>query len=49
MQTLKPLLCTVMASLMAMPSPIFAASHREAPITALDQTADITDFFAFVS
>jgi len=27
----------------------FAASHREAPITALDHKADITDFFAFVS
>jgi hypothetical protein len=26
-----------------------AASHREAPITALDQKADITDFYAFVS
>lgn len=29
--------------------PNFAASHREAPITALDQKADITDWFAFVS
>lgn len=46
---MKPLLCIVMASLMAMPSPTFAASHREAPITALDRAADITDFFAFVS
>lgn len=27
----------------------FAASHREAPLTALDRAADITDFFAFVS
>jgi len=27
----------------------FAASHREAPITALDQKADITDWFTFVS
>jgi len=26
-----------------------AASHREAPITAIDRSADITDFFAFVS
>lgn len=26
-----------------------AASHREAPITALDHKADITDYFAFVS
>lgn len=49
MKILKPLLSTVMASLMAMPAPILAASHREAPITSLDRTADITDFFAFVS
>ncbi len=27
----------------------YAANHREAPITALDHKADITDFFAFVS
>jgi len=27
----------------------FAASHREAPISALDHKADITDVFAFVS
>jgi hypothetical protein len=26
-----------------------AANHREAPITAMDHKADITDFFAFVS
>ena len=26
-----------------------ASSHREAPITALDRTADITDMYAFVS
>jgi hypothetical protein len=26
-----------------------ASSHREAPITALDRTADITDWYAFVS
>lgn len=29
-------------------SPVFASSHREAPITALDQKADITDWYAFV-
>jgi hypothetical protein len=29
--------------------PLQAANHREAPITALDHKADITDFFAFVS
>src|SRR5713226_6362562 len=27
----------------------FASSHREAPITALDRTADITDVYAFRS
>jgi hypothetical protein len=26
-----------------------AASHREAPVTAIDRTADITDWYAFVS
>ena len=37
------------AALAVQPKPLFAASHREAPITALDQKADITDWFAFVS
>src|SRR5580700_9380768 len=31
-----------------LPDRLAAASHREAPITALDQKADITDWFAFV-
>src|SRR5690348_18457872 len=44
---LPPALC-VLAGL-AVPSPGFAASHREAPITALDQKADITDWYTFVS
>src|ERR1017187_6917756 len=30
------------------PSRLLASSHREAPITALDQKADITDWYAFV-
>ncbi|MEP7361827.1 MAG: DUF4331 domain-containing protein [Acidobacteriota bacterium] len=38
-----------LALLMAMPASLPAANHREAPITALDHKADITDFFAFVS
>jgi hypothetical protein len=33
----------------AMPAGLFASSHREAPITALDHKADITDLYAFVS
>src|SRR6185436_2325647 len=28
---------------------VSASSHREAPLTAIDRTADITDFYAFVS
>lgn len=35
--------------LIAFPPGAIASSHREAPITALDHTADITDFYAFVS
>ncbi|HKR84416.1 MAG TPA: DUF4331 domain-containing protein [Terriglobales bacterium] len=31
------------------PPGLFASSHREAPITALDRTADVTDWYAFVS
>ena len=33
----------------AIPATFYAANHREAPITALDHKADITDFFAFRS
>src|SRR5271157_1870851 len=39
----------VMSLLLITPPGVFAASHREAPITALDHAADITDFYAFVS
>jgi hypothetical protein len=31
------------------PEPTTAASHREAPLISQDQTADVTDFYAFVS
>jgi hypothetical protein len=34
---------------MLAPSSVFASSHREAPITALDHSADVTDWYAFVS
>jgi len=37
------------AALAVQPKTLLAASHREAPITALDHKADITDWFAFVS
>ncbi len=49
MTRFKPLLCVLTAALLTTPPFGFAASHREAPITALDHKADITDFFAFVS
>ncbi len=49
MNKLQSILCAVMAGLLVAPPTTFAASHREAPITALDTKADITDFFAFVS
>ncbi len=39
----------VAATFLIQPAPILASSHREAPITALDQKADITDWYAFVS
>ena len=42
-------LSCLLALALALPGTGFAASHREAPITALDQKADITDWFTFVS
>ena len=45
----KPVAGLAMSLLLAVPPGAFASSHREAPITALDHTADITDFYSFVS
>ena len=45
----KPFLGLTLGLLLAVPPGAFASSHREAPITALDHTADITDFYSFVS
>jgi len=49
MSKLKSALGLALSLLVAVPPGAFASSHREAPITALDHTADITDFYAFVS
>jgi hypothetical protein len=49
MRRLKATLASVMSLLLVVPPSSFASSHREAPITALDHTADITDWYAFVS
>jgi len=49
MRKIKKMVAFAMALFMLVPSSLFASSHREAPITALDRTADITDWYAFVS
>jgi hypothetical protein len=49
MITNKQLAASLAALLMIAPAPIQAANHREAPITALDHKADITDVYAFRS
>ena len=49
MKSKKPMLCMLLAAAMSLPQLGLAASHREAPITALDHKADITDIYAFVS
>src|SRR5579863_10388718 len=46
---LRSAIAFAVAALAVQPKPAFAASHREAPITALDHKADITDWYAFVS
>jgi hypothetical protein len=49
LRKLAPYLAAVLSFTLALPFPAMPASHREAPLTALDHPADITDFFAFVS
>src|SRR5437667_3804915 len=49
MNKVKLMVAFTMTLLVLVPSSLFASSHREAPITALDRTADITDWYAFVS
>src|SRR5580700_6845505 len=49
MSKLRSAVGLALSLLIAIPPGAFASSHREAPITALDHTADITDFYAFVS
>src|SRR6202008_4816761 len=46
---LRPAVAITLATLAAQPNSLWASSHREAPITALDHKADITDWYAFVS
>ncbi len=49
MQTLKQALFVALAGLCFAFPRAYAANHREAPITALDHKADITDVYAFRS
>jgi hypothetical protein len=49
MNKLKLMAAFAMVLFVLVPSSLFASSHREAPITALDRTADITDWYSFVS
>ena len=43
MRYMKSMMAFAMALLLLAPSSLFASSHREAPITALDHTADVTE------
>jgi len=45
----KTLAALAMALSLLAPASVYASSHREAPITALDHAADVTDWYAFVS
>jgi hypothetical protein len=49
MKWFRSCLAALVAVGIAVPPGLFASSHREAPITALDHKADITDLYAFVS
>jgi Domain of unknown function (DUF4331) len=49
MRPFRGLTAVVLAGLLSTPAPVLASNHREAPITALDHKADITDLYAFVS
>jgi hypothetical protein len=49
MKQFKSMTVFAMALCILVPSSLFASSHREAPITALDRSADVTDWYAFVS
>lgn len=49
MNRLKAIVVFAMALFLLVPPSMLPSSHREAPITALDRTADVTDWYAFVS
>ena len=48
MHQIQRFVCLIVSMLLAT-APGYSSNHREAPITALDHQADITDLYAFVS
>src|SRR6266700_5531904 len=49
MKHLKPMVALAITLFVLVPTGLLASSHREAPISALDHSADVTDWYAFVS
>jgi hypothetical protein len=49
MKRLKAIMAFAMGLIVLVPASLLASSHREAPISALDHSADVTDWYAFVS
>jgi hypothetical protein len=49
MKRFQAIVALAMALMVLVPAGLFASSHREAPISALDHSADVTDWYAFVS
>src|SRR6201982_987201 len=49
MKPLKAVMALALVLCVLVPASLFASSHREAPISALDHSADVTDWYAFVS
>src|SRR5215472_8260874 len=49
MKIVKSSVALAMALVVLLPASLLASSHREAPIAALDHSADVTDWYAFVS
>ena len=49
MNRLKALVTLATALFVLGPTRVVASSHREAPIAALDHSADVTDWYAFIS
>jgi hypothetical protein len=49
MKRLKASSVLLLTLLVLVPASLVASSHREAPISALDHSADVTDWYAFVS